>query len=128
MNYINKAILNKYKEHWHTLRDAGFIKNLTKDKVEEIEKCYQSLIDPNFYVNKWCMSCVAEMIRILYVATKFDEEHDDAIGKSEMQQFMEVIEMEEAKQEIESVFEEKSVDVVDEPKPQPKKRKYKKRK
>jgi len=74
MEYLQKAILEKYKEHWYTLRDAGFIKNLNKESVEEIESAYKKLIDPNFFVNKWCMSCVAEMMRILYVATKFDEQ------------------------------------------------------
>ena len=74
MEYLEKAILEKYKEHWYTLRDAGFIKNLNKESVEELESAYKKLIDPNFFVNKWCMSCVAEMMRILYVATKFDEQ------------------------------------------------------
>ena len=74
MEYLQKAILEKYKEHWYTLRDAGFIKNLNKESVEEIESAYKKLIDPNFFVNKWCMSCVAEMMRILYVVTKFDEQ------------------------------------------------------
>ncbi len=72
MNYLNKAILNKYKNHWYTLRDAGFISNLTRSQVEELESVYKSEIDANYSVNKWCMSCVAEMLRILYVATKFD--------------------------------------------------------
>jgi len=74
MEYLKKAILEKYKEHWYTLRDAGFIKNLNRESVEEIESAYKKLIDQNFFVNKWCMSCVAEMMRILYVATKFDEQ------------------------------------------------------
>jgi hypothetical protein len=73
MEYLQKAILEKYKEHWYTLRDAGFIKNLNKESVTEIESAYQKLVDPNFFVNKWCMSCVAEMIDILYRVTKFDE-------------------------------------------------------
>lgn len=78
MNYLNKAILNKYKQHWHTLRDVGFISNLTRSQVEEIESVYKQEIDANFSVNKWCMSCVAEMIRVLYLATKFDVQIDDA--------------------------------------------------
>lgn len=117
MNYLNKAILNKYKEHWHTLRDAGFIKNLNKEIVEEIESVYKSEVDANFFVNKWCMSCVAEMISALYQVTKFDTELDESIEKSATQEFMEAIEMDEAKQELEEVVAEK-----------PAKRKYKKRK
>ena len=104
MEYLQKAILEKYKEHWYTLRDAGFIKNINKESVEEIESAYKKLIDPNFFVNKWCMSCVAEMLRILYIVTKFDEK--DIV--------VETIVQEEVKQEEPIVKEE--------PKPQPKKR------
>jgi len=102
MEYLQKAILEKYKEHWYTLRDAGFIKNLNKESVEELESAYKKLIDPNFFVNKWCMSCVAEMMRILYVATKFDE------------------------QVVQDVVQEEQP-IVEQPKPQPKKRGRKKK-
>lgn len=104
MEYLQKAILEKYKDHWYTLRDAGFIKNINKESVEEIESAYKKLIDPNFFVNKWCMSCVAEMLRILYIVTKFDEK--DIV--------VETVVQEEVKQEEPIVKEE--------PKPQPKKR------
>jgi thiol-disulfide isomerase/thioredoxin len=104
MEYLQKAILEKYKEHWYTLRDAGFIKNINKESVEEIESAYKKLIDPNFFVNKWCMSCVAEMLRILYIVTKFDEKEI----------VVETFVQEEVKQEEPIVKEE--------PKPQPKKR------
>lgn len=104
MEYLQKAILEKYKEHWYTLRDAGFIKNINKESVEEIESVYQKLIDPNFFVNKWCMSCVAEMLRILYIVTKFDEKD---------------IVVEDVVQEV--VQEEQPI-VQEQPKPQPKKR------
>ena len=104
MEYLQKAILEKYKEHWYTLRDAGFIKNLNKESVTELESAYQKLVDPNFFVNKWCMSCVAEMLRILYIVTKFDEKD---------------IVVEEVVQEI--VQEEQPI-VEEQPKPQSKKR------
>lgn len=106
MEYLQKAILEKYKEHWYTLRDAGFIKNLNKESVEELEGAYKKLIDPNFFVNKWCMSCVAEMLRVLYVATKFDEQ--------------EVIQ-----EVVQDVVQEEVI--IEEPKPQPKKRGRKKK-
>jgi ferritin-like metal-binding protein YciE len=77
MNYLNKAILNKYKNHWYTLRDAGFIANLTRSQVEELESVYKQEIDANYTVNKWCMSCVTEMVRILYLATKFDTQVEE---------------------------------------------------
>ena len=111
MEYLEKAILEKYKEHWYTLRDAGFIKNLNKESVEEIESAYKKLIDPNFFVNKWCMSCVAEMLRILYVATKFDEQ--------------EVVE--EVVQDIVQDVVQEEVLIEEQPKPQPKKRGRKKK-
>lgn len=103
MEYLEKAILEKYKEHWYTLRDAGFIKNLNRESVEEIESAYKKLIDQNFFVNKWCMSCVAEMMRILYVATKFDEQ-----------------------EVVQDVIQEEVI-IEEQPKPQPKKRGRKKK-
>ena len=103
MEYLQKAILEKYKEHWYTLRDAGFIKNLNKESVTEIESAYQKLVDPNFFVNKWCMSCVAEMIDILYRVTKFDEQ-----------------------EVVQDVVQEETL-IEEQPKPQPKKRGRKKK-
>ena len=73
MNYLNKTILKKYEKHWITLRDAGYISNLTKTEVEELLSVYVQEIDANYTVNKWCMSCVSEMINILYRATRYDE-------------------------------------------------------
>lgn len=121
MEYLQRAILNKHKQHWHTLRDAGFIKNLSKEVVSEIENVYKSEIDENFFVNKWCMSCVAEMIDILYRVTKFDTEIDDSVIKTKSELFMEEIELSESKEELQAVFEEKPITV------NPPKRKYKKK-
>jgi hypothetical protein len=72
MKYLNKTILDNHSQHWHTLRDAGFIKNLNKSVVEELEKVYNEEVDINFKVNKWCMSCVSEMIQRLYLLTNYD--------------------------------------------------------
>jgi hypothetical protein len=117
MEYLQKAILEKYKEHWYTLRDAGFIKNINKESVEEIESAYKKLIDPNFFVNKWCMSCVAEMMRILYVATKFDEQGI----------VIETVVQEEPIVQEEVKLEWVNPQLEEQPKPQPKKRGRKKK-
>jgi hypothetical protein len=112
MEYLQKAILEKYKEHWYTLRDAGFIKNINKESVEEIESAYKKLIDPNFFVNKWCMSCVAEMMRILYVATKFDEQVvQDVVQDVVQEEPVSALDIEWVNPQLEK-----------QPKPQPKKR------
>ena len=76
MNYLNKAILKKNEEHWITLRDADYIKNLDASDIEELQKVYQEEVDANFYVNKWCNSCVSEMIRTLYLATEYDKQEE----------------------------------------------------
>lgn len=72
MTEANFQILEKHKIHWHTLRDAHFITNLQASIVTDLEKVYQEEINKDFHVNKWCNSCVSEMVRILYMATKFD--------------------------------------------------------
>ena len=79
MNYLNKKILDNHNQHWHTLRDAGFIKNLNKSVVEELEKVYNEEVDVNFKVNKWCMSCVSEMIQRLYLLTEYDSLKNETI-------------------------------------------------
>jgi thiol-disulfide isomerase/thioredoxin len=72
-NLENKKVLDKYKAHWLTLTDAGYIANLLEGDVLELQKVYQEEVDANFFVNKWCNSCVAEMVQTLYLATKYDE-------------------------------------------------------
>jgi hypothetical protein len=97
MNYLNRAILEKYKSHWYTLRDVGYMVNLKESVVLELQSVYQQEIDSNFFVNKWCMSCVAEMIRILYLVTKFDEGLDI---NNPAEDLTEIVETVEAKEEI----------------------------
>lgn len=84
MNYLNKTILDNHSQHWHTLRDAGFIKNLNKNVVGELEKVYNEEVDVNFKVNKWCMSCVSEMIQRLYLLTNYDALKNDVVEFSEI--------------------------------------------
>lgn len=83
MNYLNKAILKKNEEHWITLRDADYIKNLDASDIEELQKVYQEEVDADFYVNKWCNSCVSEMVRTLYLATEYDKKEKVELVKEE---------------------------------------------
>lgn len=72
-NLDNKKVLDKYKSHWVTLKDANYISNLLEADVLALQKVYQEEVDANYFVNKWCNSCVAEMLQTLYLATKYDE-------------------------------------------------------
>lgn len=120
MNYLEKAILKKYEKHWFTLRDAGFISNLKEADVLELQSVYQKLIDSNFFVNKWCNSCVSEMVRILYVATKYDVQEEEKFTDSPVvQEFLQV---------FSDDAEPQAQEIIEEPKPQPKKRGRKKKK
>ena len=92
MNYLNKKILDNHSSHWYTLRDAGFIKNLSKSIVEDLQKVYNEEVDANFKVNQWCMSCVSEMIERLYKATKYDTLKDDVVEFSQTIQASEISE------------------------------------
>lgn len=80
MKQENFEKLKMHEIHWHTLRDAGFVKNLGMEIVSELEKVYQDELDKNFHVNRWCNSCVSEMIRILYIATKYDQYEQEIIN------------------------------------------------
>ncbi len=68
----NLDVLKKHSLHWVTLRDANYISNLLEVDVNELQKVYHDEVDANYHVNKWCNSCVAEMINILYRSTDFD--------------------------------------------------------
>jgi hypothetical protein len=68
----NLDVLKKHSLHWATLRDANYISNLPESDVNELQKVYHDEVDANYHVNKWCNSCVAEMINILYRSTDFD--------------------------------------------------------
>jgi hypothetical protein len=68
----NLDVLKKHSSHWVTLRDANYISNLPEADVNELQKVYHDEVDANYYVNKWCNSCVSEMINILYRSTDFD--------------------------------------------------------
>jgi len=72
-NLDNKKVLDKYKSHWITLTDAGYISNLLEADVLALQKVYQEEVDANFFVNKWCNSCVAEMVQTLYLATEYNK-------------------------------------------------------
>ena len=80
------------------MRDAGFIKNLNKSVVEELEKVYNEEVDVNFKVNKWCMSCVSEMIQKLYLLTDYDS------LPNEIQEFSFVIESTEITNSTQAVL------------------------
>jgi hypothetical protein len=79
MKHLNKQILDNNRIHWVTLRDAGYIKNLNESIVLELETVYREEIDSSFFVNKWCMSCVSEMIMRLYTGVNYDNYTDPVL-------------------------------------------------
>lgn len=98
MNYLTKKTLDVYKEHWYSLRDAGFIKNLNQKTIQDLEAIYKQEIDVNFFVNKWCMSCVSEMIQRLYLGVKYDTFVEP------IKEFAEVIQANELDEALQAVF------------------------
>lgn len=98
MNYLTKKTLDVYKEHWYSLRDAGFIKNLNQKTIEDLEAIYKQEVNPNFFVNKWCMSCVSEMIQTLYLAVKYDSYVEP------IQEFAEVVQANELNETLQATY------------------------
>lgn len=60
------TILEKYKNHWHTLRDAGYVAHIDHATKKELEAVYQKEIDPRYHLTAWCGECVSDMIKRLY--------------------------------------------------------------
>lgn len=121
MNNLTKQILDNHKEHWYSLRDAGFIKNLNQNTIAELERIYKQEIDSKFFVNKWCNSCVAEMLKRLYLAVDYDN------YKEPIKEFAEVIQTSDVSEGIEATF-VNNFDPENVNKELPKKRGRKKRK
>lgn len=98
MNYLTKKTLDVYKEHWYSLRDAGFIKNLNQKTILDLEAIYKQEIDANFFVNKWCMSCVSEMIHKLYKLTNYDS------YINHIQEFADVVKGDELNETLQATY------------------------
>jgi hypothetical protein len=98
MNYLTKKTLDKYKEHWISLRDAGFIKNLNQVTINELEAIYKQEVDANFFVNKWCMSCVAEMVQRLFLSLDYDN------YKEPIKEFADTVKANELNEMIQATF------------------------
>lgn len=113
---MKHPILKKYENHWFTLRDAKFIKNLKDIEIVELEKAYNELINPTFRVNKFCGSCVAEMVTILYKATNYDSQEEKFSDSPAVQEFVnsfaEDIKAEEIQQKEEVIGEVNIVERV----------------
>jgi hypothetical protein len=66
MKLSSIAILETHKDHWHTLKNAGYIKNLEYPVKLELQSVIQAELDPHYHENLWCGECVAGMVRRAY--------------------------------------------------------------
>ena len=98
MNYLTKKTLDNYKQHWYSLRDAGFIKNLNQETVKDLERIYKQEVNDSFFVNKWCMSCVSEMIQALYLTVDYDNYVEP------IQEFAEVVKGDELNETLQATL------------------------
>jgi len=60
-------VLERHREHWGTLKKAGYMKNLDRSVFDELVKVYHEAI-ANVSFTHWCGACVAGMVRGLYTA------------------------------------------------------------
>jgi len=66
----HKAILEKHKEHWESLREVQFMRNVDKPVFDDLQRVHNEAIGV-YWFSPWCSSCVADMVRILY--TQYDK-------------------------------------------------------
>jgi hypothetical protein len=88
---MKNPILKRYEQHWFTLRDAKFVKNLKDHEIVELEKVYNEIINPDFRVNKFCGSCVAEMISILYRVSEYDKVEEQFTDAPLVEEFIQAL-------------------------------------
>ncbi len=59
----NKQTFVKYENEWMTVRN-GFLRDLTMECKNEVERIYKEEVDINWLPNKWCKACYFDAIRI----------------------------------------------------------------
>ncbi len=67
MNFTPEHIevLEKHKEHWTSLKEAGFMRNIDRPVFDALQKVHNEAIAIVHFTH-WCGECVAEMVKIIY--------------------------------------------------------------
>lgn len=60
----NKEKFISLESEWATVR-VGFIRELSQESKNEIERIYKEEIDPSWLPNKWCKACYFDAIKRL---------------------------------------------------------------
>lgn len=66
MKAANKAFLEENINHWHTLRDAQYLRHLDGNTRAEMQRILQEEFSPGYITDLWCSPCVATMVKLLY--------------------------------------------------------------
>jgi hypothetical protein len=82
MKETSIAILEKHKQHWHTLKHAGYVNNLQYPVKLDIQKVIQDEQDPNYHENLWCPECLVNMIKRAYTMYERHLEFEAAAKKA----------------------------------------------
>ena len=64
MTLDDKQFMIDNIDNFHTAK-YGYIKNLSKSKLDTYEKIYRKYIYNGFVLNQWCSNCVLAMIKEL---------------------------------------------------------------
>jgi hypothetical protein len=62
----NKQTFVKYEHEWMTVK-SGFLRELSTECKNEVERIYREEIDINWLPNKWCKACYFDAIRRLII-------------------------------------------------------------
>ncbi len=62
----NKQNFVKYEHEWMTVK-SGFLRELSTECKNEVERIYKEEIDINWLPNRWCKACYFDAIRRLII-------------------------------------------------------------
>jgi hypothetical protein len=62
----NKGFLEDNRHHWHTLRDAQYLRHLDGNTRSEMQRIMGEEFRPGYTADLWCPPCVSEMLSSLY--------------------------------------------------------------
>ena len=65
----NKEKFISYENEWMTVR-VGYIRDLSMEFKDELERIYKEEIDQNWFPNRWCKACYYDAIRRLIIKFK----------------------------------------------------------
>lgn len=95
----NRQFLEDNLHHWHTLRDAQYLKGLNANERDGMMRVMSEEFQPGYTTDLWCQQCAADMVSLLYRSYEafLEKEKQQPIPQAEGK--VEILDLETGKSE-----------------------------